>query len=561
MYTSGSTVFTILVQSSNGEQICAGSLGGPCGLASDSTSVAGDGSLMFTLTRSGVYSVVLLLSTQNYDGGDTWIGDSPYTIECLPQNAGAPGWLSTTPSASETIAGASVSISGREFDVFGNLRNPEPSPWRPKFSLRATEANYAADPALNLSSSLVGPGRWSVELLATRAGVYRLLIEVDGVPPLVVVRSNFTVLTVSPGEMRAAGTSDSRSTAYVAYTDEMSSDNRPIPMVATNRFDIGAGDAYGNAISSFDPPSSTIGMSSRFSLKISSEIQNYFAAVNVADPIAGHFQVSFTSTIAGWFSVEIKYDGEHIQKSPSSLYINSGVASGALSYPCIHEGTGCYGGVRSDPQIPTCSRFLGDFNGLFCASASDSKAILAYVRIRDRWGNDRGERHWEDFVRYNVSYLDHPHENVFAFVEEGCFSGSSVLGCGISSKTQLAMNIENGGLVLPSNQGSITTRKTFLYAISFIGTRSGTYRVNLSHVVMVDKISKLVKDGISNDSTFTSYIMPDEPHPLQSRIRVLNQSSSGAPSIMSILTWDRFNNSRVVNNTDQLIRSKTIQHV
>jgi hypothetical protein len=524
-----------------------GNSGGPCGLVTASNSFAGDGSVMFTLTRSGMYSVVLLLSTQNFDGQGTSIGESPYTIECLPQNAGAPGWLSATPTSAEAIAGISVSVSGTEFDAFGNLRAPEPSPWRPKFSLRATEAKYAADPALTLISSLVSPGSWSVELLATRAGVYRLLVEANGTAPLTVVPSNFILLTVRPGEMRARGTSDSRSTAYVAYTDEMSSDNRPTLTVATNRFDIEAGDAYGNAISSFDPSFSTIGMSSRFSLKISSEARNYLAFVSVADPVAGRFQVSFTSTIAGWFNVEIKYDDEHIQKSPSSLYVNSGVASGVLSYPCIHEGTGCYDGVRSDPLIPTCSRLINDFDGLFCSTASDSRAILSYVRIRDRWGNDRGERHWEDFVRYNVSYFDYQNESVLAFLDEGCLSGTLSSGCGPSSNTQKAVNIDSGGLIIPSNEESRIARNTFLYVISFVGTRSGTYRVDLAHVVMLDRISKVVKDGISNVSSYSAYVLPDEPHPLRSRIRGWGQASSGSTSNFSIATWDRFNNSRVVS--------------
>ena len=532
------------MQNSNRDETCAGNLGGPCGLATTSAFV-GDGSLMFTLTRSGVYSVVLLLSTQNYDGEGTLIGESPYTIECLPQNAGAPGWLSAMPTSSEAVAGVKVSVSGKEYDMFGNLRYPEPSPWRSKFTLRATETKYAAEPALALISSLVSPGSWSVELLATRAGVYRLVVEADGAAPLIVIPSNFTFLTVRPGEMRARGTSDSRSTAYVAYTDEFSFDNRPTLTVATNRFDIEAGDAFGNPITSFVPPSSIIGLSSRFTVKISSETQNYFAFVNLSDPVAGDFQLNFTSTIAGWFSVEIKFDGEHIQRSPSSLYINSGVASGALSYPCIHEGSGCYDGVRSDPLIPTCSRLLSKFDGLFCATASDSRAILNYVRMRDRWGNDRGERHWEDFVRYNVSHLDYQNEGVVSFVDEGCFAGSLNSGCGPSSKTQRALNIESGGVVIPSNQGS--GRNTFLYAISFVGTRSGKYRVDMVHVVMADRISKLVRDGISNDSKFTAFVLPDEPHPLRSQIKVLNQSFSGILSTLSIPTWDRFNNSRVVS--------------
>ena len=318
----------------------------------------------------------------------------------------------------------------------------------------------------------------------------------------------------------------------------------PAPVVATNRFRILAGDQFGNLISSFDQQADVGELADRFEVNLSSWDRGYQSNANISGPIAGQFVVSFASTVAGWFTLAITFDGSHIQRSPSSLYVNSGVASALLSYPCQHQGKGCYGGIRSDPGFPTCSRLISSVDCLFCSTASDTSPVLGYVRIRDRWANDRNEPHWEDFIRYNVTAVSRAGLNVLLFSEEGCFDGSSQT-CSSTSPKSRAINYDSQGLLLPSNQ--YAGKNTFLYAISFVATRSGTYLASLAHGIVVDSVTRVIDGGVSLDPRFLVNVLPGEPCAGTSLAEVMNQTVAGAMSNISVVTLDRFNNSRVVS--------------
>ena len=548
-YTSGNPVFSVLVSNESEAQICDGSAGGHCDLALTLSGAAtgGDGSswMAFVLTRSGRYSLSLQLSEQDFDGLGTALGGSPYTVQCLPQNAGPPGSLIALPSTVVATAGEPTALEIDEYDAFGNRRDPAVSPWAPVFTLRTLDVAHSSDPPLVLAAAGTAGGTWLVQLVATRAGSYQLAV-MAGAADSVLIPSDFGVFSVKHGAISPNGTQDGRGVNYVGYTDAMV-DDRPILAIATNKFLVLAGDVYGNLITSFDPPSVALGLGSRLSVYLTLAARSYQALVNVSDPVNGQFLVSFISTVSGWFRLSISFDGMQIQRSPSSLYICSGFASGNLSYPCFYQGQGCFDGVHDDPGFPTCSRLLNPVAPLFCATVTDSAPALGYVRIRDRWSNDRGEQHWEDFVRYNVSALQRPGDSVQVFSDAGCFAGeTSDTACGPSSQTTKALNIDSQGLVLPSNQIPGTT--TFLYPISFIATRSGAYFISLAHGVMAaDRVTKTIQGGISPNSQFSAIALPDVPYAPLSRAIGQNQTIAGAVNNMLIITFDRFNNARVVS--------------
>jgi hypothetical protein len=546
MYTSGNPVFSLTVSDGLGAQVCSGNSGGGCALSlvllGASVGGRGESTLAFTLTRSGSYSLNLQLSPQDFDGLDATIGSSPYTVQCLPQNAGNPAFLSASPTAATAVAGTIALISITEYDAFGNRRNPSISPWAPNFMLKTTDALYLSDPPLQQAFSNLGSGAWSARFILTRAGNYRLIVQVN--KTVSVIPSDFSSFSVVHGDMSAEGTSDGRDPNFVAYTDAMQ-DDRPILAPALNQFSILAGDRYGNSISSFDQQVDVSVLPSRFEVSLSSWTRSYQCNTNVTGPVNGKFLVSFTSTVAGWFNLSIKFDGSHIQRSPSTLRVYSGVASGILSYPCQHLGTGCYDGVRSDPTISSCSRLISRVESLFCTTVSDSSPAIGYVRIRDRWANDRGESHWEDFIRYNITAVGRAGQPVMLYTDPGCFAGTSTT-CSASSPKANAINYDSQGLLLASNQ--FAGKITFLYPISFVATRSGTYLASLAHGVMLDRIAKSIEGGISADSQFSVFALPDEPSSSTSRAVVLNQTVAGALSNFTVVTFDRFNNSRVVSD-------------
>jgi hypothetical protein len=131
------------------------------------------------------------------------------------------------------------------------------------------------------------------------------------------------------------------------------------------------------------------------------------------------------------------------------------------------------------------------------------------------------------------------------YTDPGCFAGTSTT-CSASSPKANAINYDSQGLLLASNQ--FAGKITFLYPISFVATRSGTYLASLAHGVMLDRIAKSIEGGISADSQFSVFALPDEPSSSTSRAVVLNQTVAGALSNFTVVTFDRFNNSRVVSD-------------
>jgi hypothetical protein len=118
------------------------------------------------------------------------------------------------------------------------------------------------------------------------------------------------------------------------------------------------------------------------------------------------------------------------------------------------------------------------------------------LRFR-RYGNERSRARWEDFIGINVTKAD---TNVMVFSDVGCFDGTYL--CSEQSELREAVDINSLGYSVASQRDAGET--VWLYAVSFVGTVTGLYRVDLKHgMVLNDLRTRQIVGGISSPSHFT----------------------------------------------------------
>eukprot|EP00961_Rhodomonas_salina_P209502 2828407-Rhodomonas_salina.5 len=171
-----------------------------------------------------------------------------------------------------------------------------------------------------------------------------------------------------------------------------------------------------------------------------------------------------------------------------------------------------------------------------------NRVTQAHVRMVDRYTNERSRARWEDFVLLNVTRTvisPDSHVNVRVFEDVGCFDGTYL--CSSDSQLAPALNVESLGYSVTSQveifltalrkfcDGSVKSKATFceqdrgksvlkrapvlnwavptlrqrdagetvwLHAVSFVGTVSGSYRVEIKHgKIDGDKTTKTVENA------------------------------------------------------------------
>lgn len=96
--------------------------------------------------------------------------------------------------------------------------------------------------------------------------------------------------------------------------------------------------------------------------------------------------------------------------------------------------------------------------------------------------------------------------DVRVFANAGCFDAT--YECSELSAIKPATNVESLGYSVASQQDS--GESVWLYAVSFVGTVSGSYRVDLAHTILLNDLkTKRVVGGISTPSYFTVQVVND----------------------------------------------------
>lgn len=166
------------------------------------------------------------------------------------------------------------------------------------------------------------------------SGVYALAVVYNTSTPSVaavevVYASNFA-LHIKAGSPDAAGTTrnslqDLAPGWYggddLAFVDGLVY-NRMERLAASNRFAVAAGDRFGNRIT-------VGGNAGAVAVSVVSERGGHTGTSNVSDLGGGMYGIAFETTRAGWYSVSVRVDEQHIVSSPFRLFVQAGVGESA----------------------------------------------------------------------------------------------------------------------------------------------------------------------------------------------------------------------------------------
>ena len=566
-YTAGDTSFSITL---SGPVTCSrkpgdsGDGGGPCSIVFISSSAAngpGDGTTMvsFVLTKGGDYSMALTIAETHTTGGST-VGASPYGITVTAdQTAAGLGSVQISPTEHTKAAGAASAGSMIAFDKFGNQRNTNQA-FVSSFQLFLTAAQDSnAIVGAPLSLAVTDSNSYSVSLLGTLAGNYALAVRFNGSSTMLDIPLTAPVgMSVTYGEISAIGsqvTSDVGSEApdWVGgdtngYVDQVNSgyfSSSP----AVNKFAVIARDQWGNEIP-------VGGSAAEISASLTSENGAHAASSSITDLDNGFYGVSYQTTRAGWYSVQVAVSNTVVLDGAFQVFVTAGVADGTQSFACYHAGDGCYNRNRGSPT-ESCGRWLESVSNvdmLRCTEADDRSPALLNVRLVDRHGNEVSQPRWQDFIRYSVTSSPLPAGEIAkTFADEGCVLGQ--IECSSSSALRDAIDIESSG----ANFASLKTAgaQEYLYAVSLASTVSGMYAVNVQYGNQnEEKTSKNIVGDISNPNV-AFQCLPSVPFAGTSTATGtgLVSSIAGETGEFDLMTKDRFHNERVgvveASETDQ----------
>ena len=566
-YTTGDTSFSITL---SGPVTCtrnpgdSGDGGGPCSIVFTPSSAAngpGDGTTMvsFVLTQGGDYSMALTIAETHTTGGST-VGASPYAITVTAdQTAAGLGSVQISPTEHTKAAGAASAGSMIAFDRFGNQRNTNQA-FVSSFQLFLTSTQDSnAMVGAPLSLAVTDSNSYSVSLLGTLAGNYALAVRFNGSSTMLDIPLTAPVgMTVTYGEISARGsqvTSDvgSKAPDWVGgdtngYVDQV---NRGYfsSSPAVNKFAVIARDQWGNEIS-------VGGSATEISASLTSENGAHAASTSITDLENGFYGVSYQTTRAGWYSVQVAVSNTVVLDGAFRVFVTAGVADGTQSFACYHAGDGCYNRSRGSPT-GSCGRWLESVSNsdmLRCTEADDRSPALLNVRLVDRHGNEVSQPRWQDFIRYSITSSPLPAGEIAkTFADEGCVLGQ--IECSSSSALRDAIDIESSG----ANFASLKTAgaQEYLYAISLASTVSGMYAVNVQYGNQnEEKTSKNIVGDISNPNV-AFQCLPSAPFAGTSMATGtgLLSSIAGETGEFDLMTKDRFHNERVgvveASETDQ----------
>ena len=345
----------------------------------------GSVTISFTLTQAGLYHVDVWLPVLFSNGSSfkTAIRGSPYSFTVKADESGLGTSVVFSPSCLNLsiAAGQNLSITMTEYDRYGNQRTVS----RSDFQVVLIRGISFIQ---NFSVSALDSGIYRLTLMPTKSGNYSIQCRYGRG---VVVPSSPFSLQVVPGELSAEGT------LIVDMSDAI------IGAVGSdNSFEIESGDKFQNHIF-------LGGLQKLISFNITACVNaripcsalnysNYQALSRVHDNGGGIYELSYSTTVGGWFSASIKVNGELILVGglamPFGVLVDAGFPNATNSFAFTNGETGCVDIIAQNISLQ---------NLLSCSIAGSDAGFK--VRIEDGYGNWRIVQRSFTTVQFSVRLI------------------------------------------------------------------------------------------------------------------------------------------------------------